>query len=167
MDKIYQWYEDARDSLARYELEKQNPERHESIDEMEKWIKDRKEIVHNINKKHPELKKQYEQKQKEKLAFAELKTEIVKLMFEFTNKYAIKGENCLYPNVSKILVDVLVACLSEAQYQIKGIPAFTSKQIDHICYQIGEWYLMMKPLLEGQHNLGRMKEKLKIMICGD
>jgi hypothetical protein len=24
---------------------------------------------------------------------------------------------------------------------------------------------MMKPLLEGQHNLGFMKEKLKIMIC--
>lgn len=105
--------------------------------------------------------------EKEKLAFDELKTTIVKLMFEFTDKYAIKGENCLYPNVSQILVDVLASCLSEAQYQIKGIPAFTSKQIDHICYQIGEWYGLMKPLLEGQHNLGYMKEKLKIMICGD
>ena len=105
--------------------------------------------------------------EKEKLAFCELKTEIVKLMFAFTDKYAIEGENCLYPNVSQILVDVLVACLSEVQYQIKGTPSFTSKQIDHICYQIGEWYLMMKPLLEGQHNLGRMKEKLKIMVCGD
>lgn len=44
---------------------------------------------------------------------------------------------------------------------------FTPEQIDHICYQIGEWYLAMKPLLEGQHNLGHMKEKLKIMICGE
>lgn len=44
---------------------------------------------------------------------------------------------------------------------------FTPEQIDHICYQIGDWYLMMKPLLEGQHNLGYMKEKLKTMICGD
>lgn len=45
--------------------------------------------------------------------------------------------------------------------------SFTREQIDHICYQIGDWYLMMKPLLEGQHNLGRMKEELKVMICGD
>ena len=47
------------------------------------------------------------------------------------------------------------------------IASFTSDQINHICYQIGEWYLDMKPLLEGQHNLGHMKEKLKIMICGE
>lgn len=44
---------------------------------------------------------------------------------------------------------------------------FTYLQIDHICYQIGDWYLMMKPLLEGAHNLGYMKEKLKTMICGE
>lgn len=47
------------------------------------------------------------------------------------------------------------------------IKSFTRDQIDHICYQIGDWYLMMKPLLEGQHNLGYMKEKLKTMICGE
>jgi hypothetical protein len=47
------------------------------------------------------------------------------------------------------------------------IASFTPDQINHICYQIGDWYLMMKPLLEGQHNLGHMKEKLKAMICGD
>lgn len=44
---------------------------------------------------------------------------------------------------------------------------FTYLQKDHICYQIGDWYLMMKPLLEGQHNVGYMKEKLKTMICGE
>ena len=104
---------------------------------------------------------------KEEMAFLELKTALVKVMFEFTEKYAPKGENCLYPQVGNILVDALVACLSEAQYQIEGTPKFTSKQIDHICYQIGDWYLMMKPLLEGAHNLGHMKEKLKIMICGE
>lgn len=48
-----------------------------------------------------------------------------------------------------------------------AIESFTPEQINHICYQIGEWYLSMKPLLEGQHNLGYMKERLKIMICGD
>jgi hypothetical protein len=104
---------------------------------------------------------------KEEMAFIELKTQMVKLMFDFTEKYATQGVDCLYPQVGNILVDVLVACLQEAQYQIKGTPRFTSKQIDHICYQIGDWYLMMKPLLEGQHNLGYMKEKLKSMICGD
>ena len=45
--------------------------------------------------------------------------------------------------------------------------SFSKEQIDHICYQIGDWYLIRKPLLEGQHNLGYMKEKLKTMICGD
>jgi len=46
-------------------------------------------------------------------------------------------------------------------------PNFTQDQKNFICYQIGDWYLMMKPLLEGQHNLGYMKEKLKIMVCDD
>ncbi len=47
------------------------------------------------------------------------------------------------------------------------IKSFTEQQIDHICYQIGCWYMKMKPLLEGTHNLGHMKEVLKTMICGD
>lgn len=51
--------------------------------------------------------------------------------------------------------------------ELTQLPDFTREQIDWICYQIGDWYLMMKPLLEGQHNLGHMKEKLKMMICGD
>ena len=46
-------------------------------------------------------------------------------------------------------------------------PNLTQEQKDFICYQIGEWYLMMKPLLEGRHNLGHMKEKLKLMVCDD
>jgi hypothetical protein len=45
--------------------------------------------------------------------------------------------------------------------------SLTREQMEFICYQIGDWYLMMKPLLEGQHNLGHMKEKLKTMICGE
>ena len=47
-------------------------------------------------------------------------------------------------------------------------PNFSQEQKDFICWQIGEWYLMMKPLLEGkQHNLGFMKEKLKLMVCDE
>lgn len=112
--------------------------------------------------------KKMNQAYKEEKAFMELKTQIVKLLFDFSDKYASKGENCLYPEIGNIMVNVLTECLSELQYQMIGHPRFTSKQIDHICYQIGDWYLMMKPLLEGQqHNLGYMKEKLKTMICGE
>jgi hypothetical protein len=100
------------------------------------------------------------------IAFMELKGKIVKAMFEFMDKYAAK-EIELYPDSVKILIDVLTACLSEAQYQLPDYHPFTSKQIYHICYQIGDWYMMMKPLLEGQHNLGYMKEKLKTMIIGE
>jgi hypothetical protein len=104
-------------------------------------------------------------KEKEEQAFNELKSDIVKLMFNFVNKYSGSDEASLYPKTGFILVDVLTACLSEAQYNLVDYTPFTLKQIDHICYQIGDWYLMMKPLLEGQHNLGHMKERLKTMIC--
>jgi hypothetical protein len=105
--------------------------------------------------------------EKIQLANIELKSQFVKLMFDFTDKYSQKGENCIYPYVGNVLVNVLVECLSDAEYQIEGFARLTPKQTDHICYQIGEWYLSMKPLLEGQHNLGHMKERLKMMICGN
>jgi hypothetical protein len=104
---------------------------------------------------------------KEEIAFIELKNDIVKLLFKFNDKYAVSGEDTLYPKVGTILVNVLTECLSEAQYQVKNYHPFTPKQIDHICYKIGEWYFLIKPLLEGSHNLGFMKERLKIMICGE
>jgi hypothetical protein len=102
----------------------------------------------------------------EEIAFMELKGKIVKLMFDFTEKHA-SPDSKLYPRCAYTLVDVLTACLGEAQYQVANYQPFTYKQQDHICYQIGDWYLMMKLLLEGQHNLGYMKEKLKNMICGE
>ena|ERR1700750_2640217 len=107
------------------------------------------------------------QQSKEEIAFIELKNQMVEIMFSFTDKYASQSENSLYPHAGHILVQVLVDCLAEAEYQIMGCARFTRKQIDHICYQIGEWYIDMKPLLEGQHNLGYMKEKLKLMVCGE
>jgi len=45
--------------------------------------------------------------------------------------------------------------------------SFDFDQKGFICEQIGHWYFMMKPLLEGSHNLGHMKEELKKMICGE
>lgn len=104
---------------------------------------------------------------RKKDVYDELKIAVVKLMLEFVDKYSGEGEGCFYPKVDNVLVDVLADCLSQVEYKIQGAPRFTSKQIDHICYQIGDWYLLMKPLLEGTHNLGYMKEKLKTMICGD
>ena len=48
---------------------------------------------------------------------------------------------------------------------------FTPEQIDHICYQIGDWYLLWKRCITdppgGNHRLGYAKEQLKTMICGD
>jgi hypothetical protein len=48
----------------------------------------------------------------------------------------------------------------------------TTTQIDHICYQIGEWYLQWERKMwiddkPNQHWLGFAKEQLKEMICGD
>ncbi len=105
----------------------------------------------------------------ENIAFMELKGKIVELMHAFTEKHCGKDNpSNLYPRTPYIIVDVLTCCLNEASYQVKAdYIHFTPRQRDHICYQIGDWYLMMKPLLEGQHNLGFMKEKLKLMICGD
>ncbi len=49
---------------------------------------------------------------------------------------------------------------------------FTLEQKDFICAQIGHWYLMWKDNMwiddkPNQHWLGRGKEDLKSMICGD
>lgn len=45
---------------------------------------------------------------------------------------------------------------------------FTYLQVDHICYQIGEWYLEWKIKISPYpNNLGFAKEQLKEMICGD
>lgn len=49
---------------------------------------------------------------------------------------------------------------------------FTTQQIDHICYQIGEWYIQWQEKMwvkdkPNQHWLGFAKEELKTMICGD
>jgi hypothetical protein len=48
---------------------------------------------------------------------------------------------------------------------------FTVQQIDHICYQIGEWYIQWDKKMwvdnkPNQHWLGFAKEQLKEMICG-
>lgn len=109
---LYDWYENSRDSLTRYELELQGQEPHEVDLEVEEMMRGWKEAINIIEKSYPGVKLWYERK-------VQLQT------------------------------------------------SFTSEQINFICEQIGDWYLMMKPLLEGQHNLGHMKERLKIMICGE
>ncbi len=49
---------------------------------------------------------------------------------------------------------------------------FTREQVDFICAQIGRWYLIWENNMwiedsPNQHWLGRGKEDLKTMICGD
>ena len=95
-------------------------------------------------------------------AHGELKRTITKALWEFSDKHVDDIVDAI-----NIIQKVLWESSCETEYQIAKQSPFTPFQLDHICYQIGDWYLMMKPLLEGQHNLGYMKEKLKIMICGD
>lgn len=91
---------------------------------------------------------------------------ISKVLWDFADKHSTdnrqEGHQAFF-----IMQSVLSECQSNIEYQVGRMAPFTNRQTDHICYQIGDWYLMMKPLLEGQHNLGYMKEKLKTMICGE
>lgn len=50
---------------------------------------------------------------KEYSAYLELKSTIVNAMWEFTEKYASKGEHCIYPHCREILIEVLTECLNE------------------------------------------------------
>lgn len=46
--------------------------------------------------------------------------------------------------------------------------SFTREQVDFICYEIGDWYLLWKnKIASGEHRLGFAKEQLKTMICGE
>jgi len=109
---LYNWYENSRDALNNYELEKQGHELHEIDEQIDEMVRGWQEAIDLIESSYPHVKVWYDRKK-------------------------------------------------EMQ------KSFTPDQINYICEQIGDWYLMMKPLLEGQHNLGHMKEKLKIMICGE
>lgn len=105
----------------------------------------------------------------DEIAFMDLKSKIVKLMFEFTEKYAGPESN-LYADCGYILVDVLTNCLEDAQYQVCDYMPFTIKQRDQICYQIGDWYFKWKSQLTDPyvpHRLGVAKEQLKTIICGE
>lgn len=56
--------------------------------------------------------------------------------------------------------------------RMEMINSFTCEQKDHICYQIGDWYIRWqdKMWVDGkpnQHWLGVAKEQLKTMICGE
>jgi hypothetical protein len=100
-----------------------------------------------------------------KQAHYDLKKALTTALWDFSDQHFSNKENV--PQAINIMLSAVSESLSEIEYQIAQMLPFTRKQIDHICYQIGDWYFMMKPLLEVQHNLGHMKEKLKIMICGD
>lgn len=168
IDETYEVYKMVKNLIEKTEACCEKDHSNEPMfEEWKKTIKIFDCLGREYAERYEKEKKATLSKNKEQLAFDDLKNSITTIMFEFTDKYSTTGEDCIYPKVGNVLVDVLVECLSEAQYQIKGHPAFTSKQIDHICFQIGDWYFDMKPLLKGQHNLGRMKERLKIRICGE
>lgn len=167
-DLVYEMYKQTKKLIkAASDCAKGCEHSHEPL--FKEWVK----TIEILELANPDYSTRYEveegiRAENEEIAFTELKSQIVRLMHSFIEKYSNKDNpDSLYPKTPYILIDVLTSCLGEAQYQVRDYHPFTSKQRDHICYQIGDWYLMMKPLFEGTHNLGYMKEKLKIMICGD
>jgi hypothetical protein len=102
-----------------------------------------------------------------KRAHGDLKKAISTALSDFGDHCALNNPLEDIYQVACIMQSVLCECVSDMEYQVGRPAPFTRHQTDHICYQIGDWYLMMKPLLEVQHNLGFMKEKLKTMICGE
>jgi hypothetical protein len=101
-------------------------------------------------------------------AHDELKESIVKLLWEFSDKYFPDKNN--FPQSSFIMQAVLSAIGTEVEYQVGKMAPFTNRQRDHICYQIGDWYIHWKNNLTDPyvpHRLGFAKEQLKTMICGD
>lgn len=112
MNPLYDWYENACESVAQYERERPHNHEHYLDEQVDEMVKEWKGMIAFFDQQHPEIKSMYMRKK------------------SFQN-------------------------------------SFTPDQINFICDQIGDWYLMMKPLLKGQHNLGHMKEKLKMMICGN
>jgi len=100
-----------------------------------------------------------------KQAHYEIKRALNTVLWDFSDQHFANKENV--PQAAFIMQSALCESVSEVEYQTGKMAPFSNKQIDHICYQIGHWYLMMKPLFEDRHNLSFMKENLKAMICGD
>ncbi len=90
------------------------------------------------------------------------KTELQDLLFCVKDHTGYQGDS-IHENLIKKIQSMIDNYCDEEPNN----PNFTQYQKNFICYQIGEWYLMMKPLLEGQHNLGYMKEKLQLVVCND
>lgn len=100
----------------------------------------------------------------------ELNLQISKILWDFADKHCTdnreEGHQAFF-----IMQAVLSESQSNLEYQIGRMAPFTDRQIDHICFQIGEWYLIWRDCITDPprqpHKLGYAKEKLKSMICGD
>lgn len=57
-------------------------------------------------------------KEKEHVAYLDIKSNLVKEMFYFTQKYGAKGSDCLYPECGHILIKALEDCVKEAKAQM-------------------------------------------------
>lgn len=62
--------------------------------------------------------------------------------------------------------------LERYNYEKKMFATFTPEQQNFICCQIGMWYVLWKDKMwidekPNQHWIGRAKEQLKNMICGE
>jgi hypothetical protein len=84
----------------------------------------------------------------------------------------IDGAQKIHDELTCAISTMEMVCpyLKERNIELDRIQnTFTPEQIDHICYQIGEWYVDWKVRITDKgipHKLGIAKEKLKTMICG-
>ncbi len=103
-------------------------------------------------------------------AHDDLTKQVTQLLYDFVKKY-LGHESELYPQGAYIMQSVLSKASSDVERQLNKMSPFTYRQQDHICFQIGEWYLNWRDVLmnwdERTHRLGFAKEELKQMICGD
>ena len=69
MNALYDWYKDSRDSLARYESEKQWHESHELDEQIDEMVKGWKEIIEIVDRSHPQIKERYMRNQEMQKSF--------------------------------------------------------------------------------------------------
>ncbi len=100
------------------------------------------------------------------------KCKLVNLCHEFDEKFLVSDSDH-YPQAAYIRITVITELLEELFSRLTNQKMFfTHRQIDHICYKIGEWYLIWKDKLlvntkTAEHRLGYAKEMLKMMIVDE
>ena len=128
----------------------------------EKFVEDHENAVVEIVDQFASILKEYNGEACIDALVRLLGDEIIKLSSIGNRKEVSK-------HVDKTIIKESVERIGKMVMDNNKMKEFTYLQVDHICHQIGEWYLAWKDRMcpGGLHNLGLAKEELKLMICGD